>query len=276
LQGWLDKNSDKLARDGIVYCKSLLRPANVGFYLYGLGGGSDDGFGYVGATTDSEKLNAVEKFRRDFLEEVEQARASGARLFVISDEHCHSRLKSPTHIQRVRDLLHPLFDTIAVWCFLRPQVDMCLSLVSTLAAGGIKVSHDLFRHFMRPEDYYFNYNKLLSHWAKAFGKEHIIPIPFKRNPDTVRYFVESLSLDPAHFSQAEYAARLSGHSALQRDGDANYPSERASEPECRLFHRISSRAGEIEDRSRLRGAVAKQFGRLQCRSEPTMGSDHDR
>jgi hypothetical protein len=201
LQGWLDRNSDKLAQDGIVYSKSLLRPGNMGIYLYGLGGGSDDGFTVLGLTTDAEKRDAVEKFRREFLEEVAQARASGARLFVISDEHCHSRLKSPMTIQRVHDLLHPLFDTIAIWCFLRPQVDMCLSLVSTLAAGGIKVSRDLFQHFMQEQDYYFNYNKLLSNWAGIFGKERILPIPFKRNRDTVQYFVETLSLDLARFSR---------------------------------------------------------------------------
>jgi hypothetical protein len=200
LQWWLDENADRLAEDGIVYCKSLLRPANLGIYLYGLGGGSDDGFAVIGMTTDSEKTDVVEKFRRDFLAEVAQAKASGARSFVISDEHCHSRLQSLTSIQRVHDLLHPLFDNIVIWCFLRPQIDMCLSLVSTLAAGGIKVTRDLFRTFMVERDYYFNYNKLLSQWAKVFGKANVLPIPFKRNKDTVRYLIESLSLDPDGFS----------------------------------------------------------------------------
>jgi hypothetical protein len=64
LQWWLDRNDETLARHGILYCKSLLRPANLGIYLYGLGGGSDDGFPYVGATTDAEKRAVVERFRR--------------------------------------------------------------------------------------------------------------------------------------------------------------------------------------------------------------------
>ncbi len=131
------------------------------------------------------------------------SKGSGASLFVISDEHCHSRLKSIAGIQRVHDLLYPLFDNVKLWCFLRPQIDMCVSLVSTLAAGGIKVTRDLFQRFMREQDYYFNYNALLSNWATVFGKENLVPIPFKRNRDTVRYFVESLSLDPDQFAPPE-------------------------------------------------------------------------
>jgi hypothetical protein len=200
LQWWLDQNADTLAQNGIVYCKSLLRPANLGIYLYGLGGGSDDGFAVIGMTTDAEKAAVVEKFRRDFLEEVAQAKASGARSFVISDEHCHSRLQSLTSIQRVHDLLRPFFDTISIWCFLRPQIDMCLSLVSTLAAGGVKVTRDLFESCMVERDYYFNYNRILAQWAAVFGKAAVLPIPFKRNKDTVRYLIESLSLDPDLFT----------------------------------------------------------------------------
>jgi hypothetical protein len=200
LQEWLDENSPRLAKEGIVYCRSLLRPNNLGIYLYGLGGGFDDGFANLGLTTDDAKSGKVEKFRRDFLEEVGEARVSGARMFVISNEHCHSRLKTAESVQRVHDLLRPLFENISIWCFLRPQIDMCVSFVSTLAAGGIKITPDLFKVFMREEDYYFNYNKLLSNWAGAFGKPSIIPIPFKRNRDTVRYFIETLSLKPDKFS----------------------------------------------------------------------------
>jgi hypothetical protein len=200
LQWWLDQNADALAENGIVYSKALLRPANLGIYLYGLGGGSDDGFAVIGMTTEAEKLAVVETFRRDFLAEVAQAKASGARYFVISDEHCHSRLQSLTSIQRVHDLLHPLFDNIVIWCFLRPQIDMCLSLVSTLASGGVKVTRALFESCMVERDYYFNYTRILAQWAKVFGKANVLPIPFKRNKDTVGYFLEKLSLDPDLFS----------------------------------------------------------------------------
>jgi hypothetical protein len=200
LQGWLDENTEKLSEHGIVYCKSLLRPNNMGIYLYGLGGGFDDGFAYLGATTDAAKSEVVEKFRRDFLEEVAAAKASGARTFVISNEHGHSRLKTLASIQRVHDLLRPLFENISIWCFLRPQIDMCVSFASTLAIGGIKITRDLFVLLMQDKDHYFNYNKVLSIWAEVFGKDNITPIPFKRNKNVVGYFLASLSLEPSKFS----------------------------------------------------------------------------
>lgn len=200
LQGWLDENAKKLSQEGIVYCKSLLRPNNIGIYLYGLGGGFDDGFAYLGATTDAAKSDVVEKFRRDFLEEVAEAKASGARIFVISNEHGHSRLKTLASIQRVHNLLRPLFENISIWCFLRPQIDMCVSLASTLAIGGIKITRNLFDVLMQDKDYYFNYNKILSNWAEVFGKENISPIPFKRNKNVVGYLLERLSLEPDKFS----------------------------------------------------------------------------
>jgi len=201
IQSWLDDNSEKLRQDGIFYCRSLLRPNNLGVYLYGLGGGFDDGFAYLGAISDDEKSQAVEKFRRDFLAEVAEAKLFGAHTFVISNEHCHSRLKSLATIQRVHDLLRPLFDNIAIWCFLRPQIDVCVSLASTLAAGGIKITKDLFRSLMHENEYYFNYNKILFNWAQAFGKDNIKPISFKSNTNTVRYFLDSLSLNPDRFSR---------------------------------------------------------------------------
>jgi len=200
LQEWLHENSTKLAQEGIVYCSSLLRPNNLGIYLYGLGGGFDDGFANLGLTSEEEKSSAVEKFRRDFLDEVASAKASGARLFFISNEHCHSRLKSAAPIRRIHDLLSPLFENIWIWCFLRPQIDMCVSFVSTLAAGGIRITRDLFTVFMRAEDYYFNYSKILSNWGNVFGSDNIIPIPFKRNKNTVEYFLKTLSLKSDNFS----------------------------------------------------------------------------
>lgn len=201
LQGWLEENSTKLSEDGIVYCRSLLRPNNLGAYLYALGGGFDDGFANLGATTEDAKSGAVETFKRDFLVEVAEAKASGARIFVISNEHCHSRLQTSQPIQRIHDLVRPLFKSIAIWCFLRPQIDMCISLASTLAAGGIKITRDLLKTFMREGDYYFNYSQILANWARVFGEDNIFPIPFKRNKNTVQYFLDSLSLEAGKFSR---------------------------------------------------------------------------
>lgn len=221
LQGWLDENSEKLTHEGIVYCKSLLRPNNMGIYLYGLGGGFDDGFAYLGAATEAAKCEIVEKFRHDFLAEVTAAKASGARIFVISNEHGHSRLKTAESVQRVYDLLWPLFENISIWCFLRPQIDMCVSLASTLSSGGIKITRGLFEVLMQEQDYYYNYHKMLSNWAGVFGKENIVPIPFKRNKNIVGYLLERLSLEPNKFSPPKRLNKALDYRAIALSSSMN-------------------------------------------------------
>ena len=134
----------------------------------------------------SQHIAAQSRIAGELTAEIKAARAAGARLFVISNEHCHSRLDTEASVRRVHDLLAPLFRQMQVLVFVRPQIDVCLSLASTLARMGNEVSRARFDAQMRPAATYFNMHTLLTRWATVFGRANIAAIAFRRQPDTVR------------------------------------------------------------------------------------------
>ena len=62
---------------------------------------------------------------------------SACHTMIISNEHCHSRLLTPSAIQRLKDLLTPFCPNIEVQVYLRRQDQLAVSLHSTrLKLGG--------------------------------------------------------------------------------------------------------------------------------------------
>jgi hypothetical protein len=197
VQEWLHRNSGALRESGIWYSETLGRPNNTGIYLYAGGVRSDEGFLFRGAVTDEQKLDFIKKTRLHLIQEVAEAKNAGCHTFVISNEHCHSRLISPRVIQHAADLLQPLFDQIKIYFVIRPQLDMCLSLASTQARVGGEVSSDWFLNQMRPDNHYFDYYGVLQKWSSIYGRDCLVPVPYRRNKDVIAYFASELGADPA-------------------------------------------------------------------------------
>lgn len=198
VQSWLHHQCDALAQRGIHYARSLGRPNNRRICFYGLEPGTpDDQLRRDGIHTAEDHAALQLRIAADLIEEVAAARSAGCTTFVISNEHCHSRLKTMTSVQRVHDLLAPLFARIQIHCFLRPQIDLCLSLASTLSRNGGTISRGWLDRELRANNQYYLFDDLLDRWSAVFGRDAITPVSFKRIPDTVAYFEQVLGVADA-------------------------------------------------------------------------------
>jgi hypothetical protein len=198
IQTWFDQNAPILPSRGIFYSKVLGRPNNRLIYLYGIEPGRpDEGLLPEGVQNAADHVALQERILRELTAEVQTARQRGCTTFIISNEHLQSRCMKDENVARIHSLLAPLFDKITVYCFVRPQVDVCLSLTSTMSRLGLEVSRQWMTDLLSTAILYFDMAQLMQRWAKAFGRDHVIPVPFKRNPDVITYFEKELNLlDP--------------------------------------------------------------------------------
>ena len=195
LQKWLTRNGDALKRDGLWYCESLGQPNNRRIATYGVGyGGQDESFRRLKLNTPAAFEAFAAEVESSLAVEVTRARAAGCRLFVISNEHMHSRLIAPDMVARVRALLGAHFDDIAVQGFLRPQVDLAISRLSIGARTG-HLKPDALA--ITADDPYFDYNALWQRWTAAFAD--VTLLPFKRHKDVVAAICEICGLDQAAY-----------------------------------------------------------------------------
>jgi hypothetical protein len=195
VQNWLHAHDEALRTRGIFYARSLGRPNNRRITFYGLEPGTpDDGLRRDGILTPQQHADYQLRIAAELTAELEQASAAGCQTFVISNEHCHSRLKTDATVQKVHDLLAPWFPTMHVHCFLRPQIDLGLSLASTYSRNGGVVSRQWLETEIRANNPYYTFDDLLGRWAGVFGRRNIFPVPFKRVPDSVEYFERQLDV----------------------------------------------------------------------------------
>jgi hypothetical protein len=210
LQNWLEHNAQALPTRGAFYSKVLGRPNNRRLSLYGLENGRRDELLLQENVKTPEEHDALRRrVKAEFTTEVANARRRGVKKFVISNEHLQSRCYKDENVEPIRDLLVPLFDDIKVYIFVRPQMDTCLSLASTMARNGAEVSRRWMEDLLKPKLAYFDMPSLLTRWARFFGRENIVPVPFKRCKDIVSYFEERLELgDPILPRQKSYNEAL--------------------------------------------------------------------
>jgi hypothetical protein len=195
LQNWLQHNAQALPSRKVFYSKALGRPNNRRLTLYGLETGRKDELLLQENVRTPEEHEALRRrVKAEFTLEVEQCKRRGIQQMVISNEHLQSRCYKDENVEPIRDLLVPLFDTIRVYIFVRPQMDTCLSLASTMARNGAEVSRRWMDDLLKPKLAYFDMQALMERWAKYFGRESIVPVPFRRCKDIVTYFEQQMKL----------------------------------------------------------------------------------
>ena len=111
-----------------------------------------------------------------------QKAASECHTLVISSEHLHSRMTQVDEIKRLRDFLQPYITDFSIVCYLRRQVDMVVSLHSTvLKGGGTPNFRDQVHNMLSGNKYYCDYRQLLKNWATVFGRAAIKARLFARS-----------------------------------------------------------------------------------------------
>jgi hypothetical protein len=209
VQQWLDRNSAALRAHGVVYSETLGRPSSKGLVLLGLtyGGRDQDILGREVAS--AAEFDALRTRLRTGLEaEVAAARNSGARHFVASQELCQSRLRDEPSVAALRAAIaaaaaHAV--RVRIVCVLRPQIDTCLSLASTLSRLGWTIDRDWVGRQMRPGMMFYRLDLLLARWAAVFGTAAVIPVPYRRHRDVVGWFEAALGVENAGLTRPPQA-----------------------------------------------------------------------
>ncbi|WP_110649899.1 hypothetical protein [Salinicola peritrichatus] len=175
LQHALQVNRDLLSAQGVHYLTTPGRTESRAFPSACLNDTANDDY------LRSEGIDTPEQrqaFRQQFGEVLSQAIAAlpdPIHTVVISSEHFHSRLRDAEAVARVREWLAPYTDEFRVVCYLRRQVDVATSFYSTeLKSGGTHALGDTVRRVCRPDNHYYNYEKLLSLWGEVFSPEALI------------------------------------------------------------------------------------------------------
>ncbi|WP_428928131.1 hypothetical protein [Marinibacterium sp. SX1] len=201
-QNWASRNRDALADRGVWYSQVLGRLNHIKIYLWALPEDStDNGYELINADAPAGRAAFRANLPDQLAAEYAAARARGCHTFLISNEHCHSRLVTPEAVARVRALLEPLSSDIEVLCYLRPQIDMAVSMASTAARVRLRVDRDWFAR-VTPTNVYYDYLRLYRRWADVFGDAAVTLTGFKRNADTVAHVCAKLGLDTAGLAPA--------------------------------------------------------------------------
>ena len=193
-QRWLAENRTALRKHGVAYSRVLGAVTNRRLCLWALDPErADQGFLHIGIRTETERALFYRDLPGQFAEEVASAKLAGCRQFVISNEHCHSRLTSHAEVARVQDFLAPHFSQIMVVCAVRPQVDVAVSLASTVSRDRFRLTGAFFDR-VTPENPYYNYADLTRRWSKVFGAENLTMLAFREWPSVAAWLFERFNL----------------------------------------------------------------------------------
>lgn len=153
-----------------------------------------------------DTLEDLKQFREDVREKLRSqvADAPNAEVCVLSTEHLHSRLDQTEQIERVREMLDPLFEEIEVHIHLRPQIDVVVSLASTQTRVGGAVRRTFFER-ANPQKLYYNYNRLTEKWEDVFGASRVHLLAFRKTSGFLGFMESHLGLD---FSEMEAPTRV--------------------------------------------------------------------
>ncbi len=181
LQHALQVNRDGLSAKGIHYLTTSGRTESRAFPAACLNDEANDDY------LRSEGIDTPEQrqaFRQQFGEALSQEMAAlpeHVHTVVISSEHFHSRLRDVESVSRVQEWLAPYVSEVRVVCYLRRQVDVATSFYSTeLKSGGAHTLEETVLRVCRPDNHYYNYEKLLNLWGQVFSREALVVRRFDR------------------------------------------------------------------------------------------------
>ncbi len=209
LQVFLKANRDRLRAQGFVYPRFCGDVNQTGLAVFAMDDARADPLKQswnIGAATD------MDSFRRRFRAEAALELGDG-RTAIFCNEHCHSRLKTPAEVARLRNFLAGFFDEIRVSVYLRRQDELALSLYTTRLKSGATDSEMFPR--TSSEDLFFNYDRSLRLWEDAFGRENIHVRLFGRSALTGGSIVTDFLTAWAIGTPADFAPVADQNESLQ-------------------------------------------------------------
>ncbi len=125
--------------------------------------------------------NKRDLFLKGKLQELqEQFSRNKDKVWLMSSEHCQSRLKTDQELTKLANILLTFFDEITILIYLRRPIDIAISHWTNSARG-----FDVCESLPKPDDPRIeaicNHKKTLKNWIRCFGKEIIPRIYSKEN-----------------------------------------------------------------------------------------------
>lgn len=185
LQKYFAQHRDTLLERRIFYPRSLGGHWHRYLSVFAMPSSRpDDEFESLGLSTPKKHTEFRIELEKRFAAEFKAV--SGVDFCLISSEHLHSRLHNEEEISSVLSFLSPYFNDFTILVHLRPQIDVLVSLASTVARGNRVVDCSFFMN-ANMKSMYYDYHALLSAWGNVFGKGNIVPVSFKRKPRMVDF-----------------------------------------------------------------------------------------
>lgn len=199
IQESLKVNSKVLIKNGYFFSQCGGERNNLMFPLYCMDESRDDPF------FRKNNLNTIEK-RREFKINFEQAfekevknLPNNIHTVIISSEHFHSLLINQSEVELMKSLLAKYFNDVKVICYLREQVNTCISHYSTSIKTGYSGEFSDFIKKCSPQNPYYNYLDLLDRWSAVFGQSNVIVGLFDKkalkNNDIIDDFFYKIEFD---------------------------------------------------------------------------------
>lgn len=243
-------NSKALLSCGVLYPSQLGGDNHRNISIYALDFDSnDDGVRSTGVGSKEQHDLFRAKTKKILTDQVEAAK--DARVCILSSEHLHSRLKTTEHIERVKDLVAPLFESIEIHLHLRPQIDVVTSLASTQTRVGGPVRRAFF-DAPKPNQIYYNYNQLTASWERVFGARNVHLLSFQRSPDFLGFMADRLNIDITRLPKPERV-----NEAIDVRVMAMVNALIESDSSQRIDHRVIDKL-PVEQKIRLDETIARE------------------
>ena len=204
IQQHLYSNRDALQKAGYHLLQSAGTHNQRALAAYALDDEEPDDF-FVERNIMSPRERA--DFRKAFVQVLERelrAIPDSTKAVIISSEHFHSRLRNVAAIGRVRALLQPYAAEFSVIGYLREQCDACVSWYSTSIKYGETDALDEFMQRCQPQNYHFDYERILGNWSAVFGPEALELCVFEREC----FFQHDLLQDFLHRIDAQLPEKM--------------------------------------------------------------------
>lgn len=211
----------------------------------------DDYLDPLGISTPKSR----QEFRKKIWSQLDETVASlpdNAHTLLISSEHFHSRLTEVGMIKYLKSWLTPYASSFEVVCYLRRQVDMVVSLYSTiLKGGGVETFAGAINRMLKVENHYCNYDIFLSKWERVFSREEIRVKRFERSEMVGGSIVDDFLTDAGISPDCIVEKTQSTNESITHLGQALLR-------EVNAYNKAASHAGEKE-KKRIRRLIANSF-----------------
>ena len=155
----------------------------------------DDFLRNLGLHQDMDKRkNTIEQWRKDFTNEVNNSKAKN---WIISCETLHSRLTNEMDMDRLKNILEPLFEEINILVYLRNPVELMTSRANEYVKSGFILE------IPKPAEQQgfdiYNHELTIKTWRNRIGEGKLMPRLFDRsfliNNDVIDDFCSCCNID---------------------------------------------------------------------------------